>query len=443
MNRDQNRDQNRDLIRIRRVVAGMLALLMMGGCGGRQKAPAESEATLVQTAPKALNLYGVVVGGLRPAVDALPAFVAIKGERQELKPPVGAAWALPQAINSRYQIVGYATEEAMQTRHACLWEPRKGAGGIYFEWSASRLPDGEAISSEAVAINDGGDTVGDFWSREGKSHPCLWRGGNCFELVANSLHRLDTDTERFQRGDGTPPITEKSRKKSREDSSVVWHPTGINAQGEIVGWGLQSSDKSDGWAHLYHFVPTQKLNQLVAKQGGGIGTLEGSLTDLGHGRHIAINDRGDMAADTDNPSGEVGACLWRQRRLGFLQSYERYFLPEPTGYRESHALALNNRGQVVGRYTAGNRADRTQQAHPGEPVPVLWEKGEAINLRTRLLTPFDGVLEEAIAINDAGQILCTGRQGIWGRGVLLSPVREPGVQEMPAPKKRRYRFQVF
>jgi hypothetical protein len=52
---------------------------------------------------------------------------------------------------------------------------------------------------------------------------------------------------------------------------------------------------------------------------------------------------------------------------------------------------------------------------------VLWEQGHIIDLSRRLVTRFDGKLEEAIAINDSGQILCTARQGIWGRAVLLTP----------------------
>ena len=383
----------------------------------------------MQTAPKALNDRGTVVGGLRPSVDALPAFVCVAvHEIQELPSPSGTAWALPLGINTPGQIVGYASEATMQTRHAYLWEPAPSnlPAKSPFEWTAHALKDEGATSSEATAINTSGDIVGIRWRSDGVPHACMWHQGACLDL----------------------------------ESTRSWHPTGINSKGEVVGWGMDASNH----VHLYHFAPIGPLNSLTVgqktvgrksvahtKEPAQTG-VSGALTDLGNGYQIAINDNGEMAGDYLGRDGHYHACFWRPNAKSTRQGYIREDLPDLPGSMESHAIALNSRGQIVGRVSLslidrakdktkdktkdqyrnkGHNDQKNSENRPGEPIPVLWEKGQAVDLRTRLNARLEGVLEEAIGINGSGQILCTGRQGIWGRAVVLTPI------------EGKYRIQIF
>ena len=328
----------------------------------------------MQTAPTALNAAGMVVGGLRPTVDALPAFIYgrflnglnSKDIRRELSIPPGATWVFPKGINARAQIVGFANERTRQTNHAVIWEwqPAELSNRLNAALKIEALDDNSAVSSEAAAINNRGEIVGARWTPDGICHACRWHNG------------LQSELDRQNRTD--------------------WRPTGINDTGDIVGWGLDALNRS----HLFHWH-------------------DNILTDLGRGYQIALNQRGQIAGDYEIPEHLFRACIWN----GNL----RADLPMLSGTNESHALALNDRGQIVGRAVRVNTmqsrnesgAERTDY---GMPHPVLWEGGSVRDLNTLLPVGTPYVLEEAIGINDTGQILCTARQGIWGRAVLLTPI---------------------
>ena len=293
---------------------------------------------------------------------------------------------MPQHVNAHGQIVGYATEPSLQTRHAFFWEPVGGSGTP--QWRANRLDDRGAVSSEATAINTQGDIIGITWTPDGTAHACLWQQGTRYEIR-----------------NASPPNSDKT----------VWHPTAINARREIVGWGTDSQNR----LHLGYCPPITKFT-------GSSIIAPANWIDLGIGYQVALNDAGDIVGDFKAEDGQIHACRWQilsrdSRKTGKSgesgDSRRRTVLESLPGTGESHALAINRQGQIVGRVVRTG----TSTTEPGEPVPVLWEQGHIIDLNRRLITRFAGKLEEAIAINDSGQILCTARQGIWGRAVLLTP----------------------
>ena len=328
----------------------------------------------MQTAPKALNATGTVVGGLRPTVDALPAFVytttvpnnrshttSATFPRRELPVPLGATWVLPNGINAQGQIAGFANEQARQTRHAVLWERlpiKPGAVAIpetQENYTVHPLDDGGALSSEATAINARGEIAGIRWTRQGICQACYWRDGLCNEVDSHA--------------------------------PVAWRPTGLNEAGDMVGWGRDALNN----VHLFSW------HQHV-------------LTDLGRGYQIALNQRGQLAGDYETPDHRFHACLWNGKH--------RLPLPMLPGTNESHALALNDHGQIVGRASWSNslsnsklnfvpdteeKSREEQGTKNGTPHPVLWEKGHALDLNTLVPAGSSYVLEEAIAINNAGQ----------------------------------------
>ena len=323
----------------------LMPLLLAAGCGSRDLPAPRPALDPEQRTPTALNNSGVVVGGIRAAVNALPAFVEREGVRRELPLPPNTTWAFPRGLNGSGQIVGFADAPYRQTQQAVVWDER----------GVTRLDDGGALSSDARAINTKGEIVGLRCTRPGVWRVCLWRGGTLSE-----------------------PASLNTRK---------WYPSGINERGDIAGWGL-------GLDNRPHLLAWQK----------------GVLTDLGCGYQIGLNNRGQMAGDYEAAEGRFHACAWR--------SGVRSSLPELPDTVESHALACNDRGQIAGRATR-QRADSGGR----QTYPVLWQDGHALDLNTLLPPGFPCILEEAVAINNAGQILCVARphHDIWGQGVLLTP----------------------
>jgi probable HAF family extracellular repeat protein len=325
----------------------LIPILLAAGCRLRDLPRPRPAVDPEQPTPTAMNGSGIIVGSIRAAVNALPAFVEREGVRRELPLPPNTKWAFPRGLNTSGQIVGFADDPYRQTQQAILWDERR----------VTRLNDAGAMSSDARAINDRGEIVGLRCTQPGVWRVCLWRNGALSEPA---------------------PL-----------NTTGWYPSGINNRGDIAGWGTGSDNRP----HLF------------AWQGD-------VFTDLGRGYQIGLNNRGQMAGDYEAADRRFHACVWRNG--------QRALLPELPDTLESHAIALNDREQIVGRVTRQNAA-----AGGGQTFPVLWQNGHAHDLNTLLPSGFPYLLEDAVAINNAGQILCIARprQGIWGQGILLTPAQ--------------------
>src|SRR5262249_30493788 len=120
---------------------------------------------------------------------------------------------------------------------------------------------------------------------------------------------------------------------------------------------------------------------------GNLGTASAYASD--------INTAGDVVGSSYLPGGLLQhAFLFRAGVMTDLGTL---------GERESFALAINDSGQVVGtaetyNYDSGGFHHR----------PFLWENGVMVDLRTLVSLPPGWVLDFAVDINNAGQILCQG-----------------------------------
>lgn len=124
-----------------------------------------------------------------------------------------------------------------------------------------------------------------------------------------------------------------------------------------------------------------------------LGTLGGTWSVA-----IAINNRGQVAGQSETATGEVKFFLWENgvmTDLGHL------------GGNRTEAVAINNRGQVVGN----------SETATGEKRPFLWENG----VMTDLGAP--SVPSGAKDINERGQVIGDsvpgqpGRAFLWENGV--------------------------
>ena len=141
-----------------------------------------------------------------------------------------------------------------------------------------------------------------------------------------------------------------------------------------------------------------------------LGTLGGSTS-----RAVAVNERGQVVGDAAAGFGGSHAFVWQNGRmtdLGVLGGSDS----------QSWARWINDRGQIIGT----NMWPSTSQ---GSYHPILWQKGRMIDLTKRGLTvqgTYDALNsgEGAVGINNSGQIAGMSaakgdpRAYLWSKGKM-------------------------
>lgn len=287
----------------------------------------------------AINRFSEAVGscGLRPDGKPDHAFLWRNGRAIDLG-TLGWSSSDAVAINDRGEIVG--NRYSGSAEHAFLWRDGK----------MRDLGTLGGTRSEATAINNGGEIVGDSTTASGEQHAFLWRSGRMVDLGtfggAISARFGGIRGEQFE-------------------------PRAINAHGTIVGLvhdPLGSYETAFRWrsGHLSSF--------------GGLGGQPS--------RAIALNERGQVLVRTTPPTDKRGAAyLWQRGKLRRLPALNPR---RPATF----ATALNASGDVVG----------TSLVAIGDMRPFVWAGGRMNALPTpsgRTGAPF----VSAAALNNRGQIV--------------------------------------
>ncbi|TWT36653.1 hypothetical protein KOR34_15920 [Posidoniimonas corsicana] len=236
------------------------------------------------------------------------------------------------------------------------------------------LPDGRPPTN-AVAINDAGSIALTEPPRQSCDCQC-----NCSEAYLYSESN----------GYASVPSLGGSQTRAAD----------LNAAGELVGM-TSTSDNSTDFTYepfIYRDGVTKSLGSLGGRRGGV----------------WAINNHSEAVGFSEDASGASLAFYWNETsgmaRLGALTL-------------EATATDINDHGEVVGVDYPFGRSDsyfRSQAFYYNTTIGLVL-------LQDLLVADHDwDGLDSAIAINNRGQILGRGRIGSEQRIFLASPVPEPG-----------------
>lgn len=220
-------------------------------------------------------------------------------------------------------------------------------------YAVADLPPLEASSCWAAALNARGQVVGACKDPTLPAFAVLWQNGKAINLA-----------------------------KGMYDAGV----SAINDRGQIVG---VVDDRRVGGVRAVMWQ-SGRIRSL-----GTIGTR--------HSSAAAVNERGDVVGATwsDDPPHPADAFVWRGRKMTRIRG--------PRGSR-TDAVAINDRGQVIGRIRRRAGAERG----------FLWWRSKLTELARR------GTAWAPVAINGAGQIIgnstsatATKHAFLWQEGRLI------------------------
>lgn len=281
-------------------------------------------------------------------------------------------------INSKGQVVGWAQTDT-------------GARAfLYRNGAMTDLGTLGGNSSYGFALNNRGEVVGDsdLASYPAVDHAFLYRSGMLMDLSA-----LPGGTNGYAEG--------------------------INDRGQVIcAFGHEAVLYSDGQLYdLGTFMPTCINNRGQIAGGNGTNAVlysHGTLTELdtlgGFGSlAYGINDRGQVVGVSITGTGTGGAFLFRNGTMIDLGTTSDS-LPN------SIAFGINNGDSVVGEvYRTGLN---------GVYHAFVYAHGKMIDLNTCIGDRPGLTLENAMGINDAGEIIANGNYGDGrNHAFLLKPVQ--------------------
>lgn len=201
----------------------------------------------------------------------------------------------------------------------------------------------------------------------------------------------------------------------------VLRPTGLNASGLAVGATVPAAS-CGGLGFGFRAMAALPTGALVDLHGSmpGVFSRANAVNDLGYA--VGDYDTGARTApDANFPQGQpiTHAAVWN--------TASRNWYDLGAAGSASRLNAVNNRGEVVG--SANGPMLASQPYTPSGTRAMLGNLATAwpmVDLNTLLANNTDGwLLQDAVAINAAGQIVARGASASGSGYVLLTPVTAP------------------
>lgn len=349
--------------------------------------------------PFALNDQGQVVGQSRTADGAIHAFLWENGAMQDLGAVAGGVSSAAHAISPTGLVAGnnlIADHDA----HLVVW--RNGA-------AADLGPGGSVFKTRAVAINDFGNVLGEIWYEDiHNTQGAVWQGGVRRDLGGlGQFHTESYPNAWNARGQVVGHSYAFEAGPHEYHHPFIWESGRIRDLGVLGPTGPQTLCE-DGQCSEGDALAINRFGDVVGWSGDANGVIRPFLWSHGRMRElnalpglpavaVAIDDRGRIAGHGGEPSFQFGeGFLWDKGRVTALGSL---------GGGNTVVAAMSNAGQIVGSsYTA----DGVQHA-------FLWSDGQMLDLGTG---PQGLALSWAIAVNNRGDVL-----GVTADDPFFGPTR--------------------
>lgn len=330
-----------------------------------------------------LNAGGTVVGPAKTADDHWHAYLADDGVAMDLAalPPM-ESWA--NGINDDQQVVGYAAFTEGYA-HAFRWTDAN-ENGLADPGELIDLGTLSGTTSAATAINASGQVAGysqKIISVVQLEHAFRWTDTN-LNNQADAGEMVDLGTL-----DGQPSSTS--------------YAYGINDAGDVVGKSKVSIHE-----HAFYWRDTNGNNAVDAGEMADLGTLGGTESAA-----YGVNDAGQVVGYATNGSGEGRAFRWTDTN-GNGQVDGGELIDLGTLGTTSAAYAVNAAGDVVGFSLVDESGTPT-------PHAFLYQGGQMMDLADLIEPGTLWELEEARAINDAGQVAGVGMLDGVESAFLMTP----------------------
>jgi probable HAF family extracellular repeat protein len=331
---------------------------------------------------------------------------------REVEPLEGAGFTQPTAINASGVVVGNSFGNG--PIRAMMW--KKGA---------SELLGPESGTSFATGLTKGGTIIGYVSGADFVDQAVTWKKGEQTELpsLGGSSHAWGVNDQAIIVGDS---FTEPEESSSR--TACVWDDGEVTNLGTLPGGGVSVALDVNADGQIVGGAATAPGSDLfvegngIRRAGPGVHAVlwqDGQMTDLGTlpggdaSLALAINDAGQIVGySTIAPNDEtIHAVLWDNGEIVDLGT-----LP---GGTSSWATGINASGQIVGI----SDGDGSKEPTAVDTIAVLWNEGEIVPL-SDLIPAEDGwgELDEALGINDKGQIAADGYGENFGYyGAVLTP----------------------
>ena len=321
---------------------------------------------------------------------------------------LGSKYTIADAVNNKGHAVGSSiTSGANPTTHAFLWR-----SGVMTDLG---VPAADCMFSEATAINNNDQIVGEAVTTTGEYIGWIWQNGTFKVLPFWHIGGINDS--------GVVVGAESVAAGSWH--LVTWQAGTVTDLGDVGGdnlWpeGINASGGITGWRSEFHLTAFMTYNDTFR-----------TTVDIGnpHTNNFAfakaINNAGWVVGQDTfeyTPNGYTwDAFMWLNGK--FTQ------LPALVPGQMSSAWSINNSNAVVGY----------SWIPPSREDAVLWESGAVSDLNDRLSSgPGAGDLQIAVGINDSGQILVNGNLTLVNNGAsvvqhayLLTPAAATPAPSLP------------
>jgi probable HAF family extracellular repeat protein len=288
----------------------------------------------------------------------------------------------PTALNDSGEVVGSDTKTAT----AFLWK----------DDILTELPGLGGHGSNAYGINNLGQVAGSSYAADGIRYAVVWQNG--------TVRKLDANAELFA-------INDTGKSAGSKSSDTPWQSgtaTNVGTLGgaDVTAKSINQSGIIAGYAETTVGYADAKAGRFFPYKHAFV-WQNGTITDLGglggdQSFAVCINDFGAIVGSSHKNGENVQALLLKDGKVTFLGTLKG-------GYSETEGI--NDTGEIVGW---SETAEKTIHS-------FIWKSGVMYDLNLLIPQGSKWELTKALAINNRGQIVGTGTLDGRSHGFLLTP----------------------